>query len=101
MSAPSPVGDAACMIWPAIRAASALPPLPAFSSITQTAETGLPFLSSAKPMNQPWSGRLRRVLGGAGLAADRVAVDLGALRAGAVLDHADHHVLQVAGDLRR
>ena len=47
---------AACMIWPAIRAASALPPVPASSSTTQTAETGLPFLSSAKPMNQPWSG---------------------------------------------
>lgn len=45
------------MTCPAIRAASALPPEPACSNITQTAETGVPFLSSAKPMNQPWSGR--------------------------------------------
>src|SRR6187551_2293985 len=40
-----------------------------------------------------------RVLGRTGLAADLEAADLGLL-AGAVLDHADHHLAQVAGDLR-
>src|SRR5690606_2466256 len=40
---------------PAILAASAEPPLPAFSSITATAVIGVPS-TIAKPTNQPWSG---------------------------------------------
>jgi hypothetical protein len=40
------------MIWPAIRAASALPPLPAFSRNTAVAMIGSPFFI-ANEMNQP------------------------------------------------
>ena len=43
------------MTWPAICAASALPPAPAFCRSTATATIGRPSLR-AYPMNQPWSG---------------------------------------------
>ncbi len=87
------------MIWPAIRAASALPPGPACSSSTQTAETGCAVLVQCEADEPAVVGPIRGGLRGAGLAADRVAVDRGR-PPGAVLDHADHHVAQVTGDLR-